>query len=433
MAEFKKNIFRRFYSIFKTRRKLFLIIFSSLLHLLILNNVVLLSSDMIYGDFSATNLKPLPGYGFMRVPESPLAEEVEGVNRLAADFAQIYFPARNSHSLTQAYTKETLDPWHRPSRYAPFLHSICSISICKLNYGYASLSHMIIQLLLFYISFVYAFKALHIEKYMVHGLLLVNFCLFLTPVGLSMLERGQFTLYTSLSYLWIVLGIINRNILFVILSALFAYVKFTSFPFILVVLVLWVLNSQNYKELKRSIFPSLVFGTIVVVFFLVYLESSISFIMGAIRQEAFYNPGGLSLTTLLPKPFVKALPLILILLGYLHIKKFKNDFILLIPYLAGCGIILITYPTLPPDYSVPCLFGFIPLVIYWSKHPAIHNHHYTKTIIYLFLAFIIIASLSHSINRLFDFNKFVLFYMLFSIILIFLPLFYPSKYQELKN
>jgi hypothetical protein len=382
---------------------------------------------MINGDFSARNLKPLPIYGFMRVPESPLAKKVEGVNRLAADFAQIYFPSLNFSSLTQAYTNETLDPWRRPSRYAPLIHAICSMSFCKFNYGYASFFHMAIQLLLFYISFVYAFKILHIKRYILHGILLVNFCLFLTPVGLSFFERGQFSLYVSLSYLWIILGIINRNVLFMILSALFAYMKLTSFPFIFVVLVLWMLNSQNVKELKQSMLLALVFALTITLFFLFYLESSVPFIVGALRQEVLFNPCGLSLVRLLPKLFVKALPFILIILGYLHIKKNKNDFILLVPYLVGCGVILITYPTHAFDYSVPCLFCFIPLVIYWSKHPIIHKHLRINIIKYLFPVFIIFASFSRYIN--FILHP-ILLYILFSLILVLLPLFYPSKYQE---
>lgn len=426
----KKNQIRNFFYFFKTRKKaLFIIIFTGL-HCLIINNFILLSNDIINGDFSARNLIPLPMYSFMRVPDSPLAQDVGAVNRLAADFAQIYFPSQKFSSLNQAYTKETLDPWQRPSRYAPFIHAICSMSFCKLNYGYASFFHMAIQLLLFYFSFIYAFKILHLERYISYGILLVNFCLFLTPVGLSWFERGQFSLYVSLSYLWLLLGIINRNVLYLFLSAIFAYVKLTSFPFIFVVFILWVLNSKNVKELKQSILFALVFLLSIALFFLFYPEFGVHFIVGIIEQELERNPSGLSLARLLPKFLVKVLPFVLIILGYLHIKKFKNDFTFLIPYVVGCGVILITYPTLAFDYSVPCLFCFIPLVIYWSKHSIIHNHFRSK-IKYLLPVFLIIASFSRYIIMLLHSDKIIiLFYILSSLIFLLLSLFYPSKRQE---
>ena len=121
----------------------------------------------------------------------------------------------------------------------------------------------------------------------------VNFCLFLTPVGLSWFERGQFSLYVSLSYLWLVLGLVNRNGYYIFLSALFAYVKWTSFPFIFLVLVLWLLNSKSIKELKYSIYLALVFPLTVVFFFLLYLEYGIHFLVGLFEQEIAYEPQGL--------------------------------------------------------------------------------------------------------------------------------------------
>ena len=208
----------------KVRKPLFIITFI-VLQSLSLYNFILLSKDMIYGDSSGLYLKPLPRYGFMRVPENTFTLKYEAFHRLAADFAQIYFPSQKLSSLTTAYTKDTLDPWQRPSRYAPFIHAVYSFSFCKFEYGFASFLHMLVQMLLFFASFIYAFKILRIEKDLFPVILLVNFCLFLTPVGLSWFERGQFSLYVSLSYLWLFLGLVNRNGYYIFISALFAYAR----------------------------------------------------------------------------------------------------------------------------------------------------------------------------------------------------------------
>ena len=45
--------------------------------------IFLLSKDMIYGDSSGLYLKPLPRYGFMRVPEKiPFKNINETVNKI---------------------------------------------------------------------------------------------------------------------------------------------------------------------------------------------------------------------------------------------------------------------------------------------------------------------------------------------------------------
>ena len=407
----------------KMRRPLFIIAFI-ILHFLILKNFILLSKDLIYGDSSGLDLSPLPRYGFMRVPENDFTLEYKSVNRLAADFAQIYFPSQKFSSLTTAYTKETLDPWQRPSRYAPFIHAVCSISFCKFEYGFASFLHMLVQTLLFFLSFIYAFKILQIEKDFFLSILLVDFCLFLTPVGLSWFERGQFSLYVTLSYLWLVLGLVSRNRCYIFLSALFAYVKWTSFPFISLVLFLWLLNSRNIKELKYGVSLALVFILTVVFLFLLYPEYGIHFFIGLFEQEITYEPQGLSLMKLFPRFMVKILPFLLVVLGYLNIRRCKNKFFSLIPYFMGSGIILTIYPTLAFDYSIPCLFCFIPLVTYWVKCFKIDQHFRSYLIKYLFYFFIIVASFSSNVIKVFSSELAVIYiYIFFAVIFVLFSLF----------
>ena len=414
----------------RVSKPLFIIIFI-LLHYLILNNFALLSKDMVYGDASGLNLNPLPRYGFMRVPESDLTLKYEAVNRLAADFAQIYFPSQQLSTLTTGYTKETLDPWGRPSRYAPLLHAICSISLCKLEYGYASLLHHLGQMLVFFLSLFYAFKRLQIEKRFLPAILLVNFCLFLTPVGLSWFERGQFSLYVALSYLWLILGLLGHNRYCIFLSALFAYVKWTSFPLLFLVLTLWLLNSKNIKELKDNFYLTLVFPVTTIFLFSLHLEFGIHFLAGIFEQEITYEPQGLSIMKLFPRFVVKTLPFILIVLGYLNIRRYKNKFLSLIPYFIGSGILLTIYPTLAFDYSVPCLFGFIPLAIYWAK-PLKNNGCFSCVLAkYLFFIFLIMASFSINIINIFSSESIVIYgYILFAIALIILPLLNPNYLEN---
>jgi len=378
-----------------------------LIHCAIAYNFYFLAKDTINGDSSGSRTLVKPRHDFMRVPGNDLTKECNAVNRISADFAQVYFPARVSSSKT--YTSESPDPWHRPSRYAPFMHTVCHYTLCKLQYGYASILNILIQLLLLYISFIIAFRILNIEKYLFPSILLVNICLFLTPVGLSWFERGQFSVFVTLAYLWLIMGIIKRNPYYLVLSAMFAYLKWTSFPFVCVVVALWILNSKGMKELKGNIFLALVIPATIAILFMSSIKEGISFVNGLYVQESTFQPAELSLILLLPRHWVKALPLILVIIGFLHIWRNRAEFAFLIPYLAAVGIMSILFPTLAYDYSVPCLFCFIPLLVYWAERTRVQESGNFKTgiiqkylpgfTIFFFCFFLLVASSFNSIAQ----------------------------------
>lgn len=391
---------------------------------LTINNFFLLSKDMIHGDGSAENIFPQPFYGFLRIPDSANVRDHNGVNRVAADFAQIYFPSQEYSALTKNYETGYLDPWKRQSRYAPFIHFLCHISICKLEFGYASFIHILIQMLLFYFFFIIAFKILKIESDLWPGLFLVNIILFSTPAGLSWLERGQFSLYVSLSYLLLLLGLLKNKPALVIASALIAYVKWTSFPFLFVVIVVYLLSSRNIKEGIRNIRISLIYALTILLLSLPYKIEFIRFVEGLFRQERYVPPMGISLALILNANFVKGLPFILILLGYLHLQRNNKNFNSLIPYLIGCGILLLTYPRLAFVYNIPNLFCFLPLIFYWTKQPSIQS----SGIRYTFIFFILLISFPDYLKLLIGNYATLAGYFAVSLLFLFLPLLYPGEF-----
>jgi len=395
-----------------------------LLHIFILNNFVLLSRDMIYGDFSAASISPTPRYPFFRIPTS----DYQGLNRLGVDFAQVYFPSKQFSALIENYSKGAFDPLGRPSRYAPFIHYLCAISICKFAYGYAAFLHMLIQLTLFYISLYAAFRILDLKKYLWPCVLLINFCLFLTPVGITWFERGQFSLYVALAYLWILLGRHTRNPFYVLLSALFAFVKWTSLPFIFVILALDLVSSKDLHELKRSILFGGLFAMIFVLLSLPFYSATRVYLTGLYQQELTLHGKGLSLMIFLPKTLVKILPFMLIVPGWLATRRLRKAPLLLVPFFAGTAILLITYPTLAYDYSVPVLMGFIPLMMAWAKLPATSNGKVNTITVAIFFIFLLAVSFSKVIQNLIPFDDVeILIYALLGMGLVCLPLLFPTR------
>jgi hypothetical protein len=397
-------------------------------HLFILNNFFLFSKDLLYGDLSAQKIIPVPQYGFSRISNTRLFKQSGANNRLAIDFAQIYFPAKEFEALIENYRPGDFDPLARPSRYAPLVHYLCKITFCKLDYGYASLFHILLQLFLFYIFFILAFFVLKIERDLLFGIFLVNIYLFLTPAGLSWFERGQFSLYVAVSYLLIILGVFKKNIFFILLAALFAFIKWTSFPYIAIVIAIFLFTSQNRKEVMRNLRFIAAFSIVVISLLAVFPEKSIYFIEGLYYQERFAVPDGISLARLLPIGIAKFLPFALILLGLLQTRINRKELDKYTPYLIGAGILMVTYPTLAYEYSVACLFCFIPFLFYWAKLPDVTMNFKTRVIMkFSFLLFLFLASYSNQMNLLFG-TEFIVFveYIFVAAVFLLVPLVFDA-------
>jgi hypothetical protein len=393
-----------------------------------IRNLYLLSRDMLYGDFSAKRLIPRPIYPLERLPETAVTLKYQAVNRLGSDFAQIYFPAQEVNQLDHAYDhKKTLDPWGRPSRYAPAVIALCSISICRLDYGYACLAQMLIQYLLFLFILYLAFRSLEIREYFWFTVLCANICLFLTPVGLSWFERGQFSLYVGSSFLMLVVGLLRKNTAWVVFAVLIAFIKWTSFPVMAIFLAVYLLNSRNIKEFRQSIFIVLLFTSIVTLLTLLpvlFVKGTGVFLFGLINQELNDNPTGLSLFKVLPRYIVKLLPLLLIILGYINIRNIKKMFAQLIPYMVGVALIMLIYPTRANDYSVPSLIGFAPIIIYWARQTEFKHQAAINILLYAYIFFILLASFSTSLVQ--SVFIMIIIYLVFSIFFIASPTLYEK-------
>ena len=104
---------------------------------------------------------------------------------------------------------------------------------------------------------------------------------------------------------------------------------------------------------------------------LAFLGSLVPFLRSLYTQEIHAIPVGINRAQILPVRLAKGLPIILICLGRLCLLRNNKRFDQLIPFLAGTGILLLTYPTVAYEYNIPTLLGFVPLVCYWTKQDPI--------------------------------------------------------------
>ena len=141
-------------------------------------------------------------------------------------------------------------------------------------------------------------------------------------------------------------------------------------------------------------------------------------------QERFIPSEGISLSQILPEIFVKGLPLVLIILGYSALRKNGKSFNFLIPYLTGSGILLLTYPTIAFEYSIPCLFCFIPLIFYWTKYPGAIN----SIVRWSFVLFLFLASWPDFLLQFMSRHDIVKGYLVVSMIFLSFPLIYAREF-----
>ena len=404
-------------------------VFFVLIHMAIASQIYWLSSDILEGDGSCDELTVSLRYPPMRVPETPITMQYQAQGRLCADFAQIYFPSQKKMALKEAYAIDTtLDPWLRPSKYPPLMHFIFSYTLCRLPYGQACLLHLAVQTVLFIASFVFAFFVLRLRKYLMPSLLLLNVCLFLTPVGLSFFERGQFTLYLGLCYLWLMLALVTGKWRYSIVTALFGFLKWTSFPVIVVVLSVYLIHSKNWQEIReRLVLSVLCFITIMLLFFTL-ARDGMFFLEALFEQELTFVPMGITLLQLLPRFIVKTVPFFLVGVGLVNRLCFKQDVSSLLPFFAGSAIMLLMYPTFAFDYSDPCLLAFVPFMIHWAKSPGV-DRSMGRVVLTLFIIFLIVASDAITVLG-FSEREDIIMYIIMSLVLVGTPFLVPKRALE---
>ncbi len=361
-------------------------------------NFLLLSRDLINGDNSADELLIHPLYRPMRVPVRPITEARQAVGRVGSDFAQVYFPAQDVPHLQDAFdASRTLDPWKRPSRYAPLVELACAATLCNLDFGIACFLHILIQLLLLYGVLYWMFRELRLQHYFLPTLLSLNVILFLTPVGLSWFERGQFSLYLAVSYPLLVMGLLKKRWMLVAAAAVLAFIKWTSFPPIFVILAVNLLSVKSLAELKTNLFLVSVFGAVVVALLVVpalFSSGADTFVRGLVTQEMEDAAKGASLLRYVPRLVVKLLPLAAIVLGYINARLNKDLSAWFAPFSVAVVVVMLVYPTRAYEYGLPSVLGLLPLLFAWFRGAQAEAGVVRQSLVWALLLFVAIASFS---------------------------------------
>jgi hypothetical protein len=182
--------------------------------------------------------------------------------------------------------------------------------------------------------------------------------------------------------------------MFFVLGGFFAFIKWTTFPVLFILLSVFIFAAGDFKKLKSNILMTLPFAAIMLVLLACFPNEAFSFLLGLYQQETSGVPQGISLARVFPVAFVKLMPLLLILLGIFYFRRYQDTPVGILPFWGGTGILMLTYPTVAYEYSVCSLCFLIPFVIYWAEWAKDAGWSRAYLWKYGFFLFLLIASCS---------------------------------------
>jgi hypothetical protein len=375
--------------------RVLLVVTAALIGVVAVRNFVLLSQDLLLGNGGSSRTFPAPALHPEYLGESEPAVRLGAVGKPGLDFAQVAFNTLDLRNLENAYVAaKTPLPDHRESRYAPAVVLLCAVTICRLPYGLATYLHVTLQLAIFAVALFTACKAWGLSRLYWPSLGLSFAYIMITPGGLSWFERGQFTLFVATSYLFLLLGLSEKRNLFIALASALAFIKWTSLPFCSVVLAMQIMASRSRVVLQERVVQAAVFAGVFAGLLLIpaiFFPGTDLFLRGLARQELLMSPAGGSLAQFFPRVVVKLLPLAMGGIGIAILRLRHLEVQDAVPYLIATAALLLLYPTLAFDYTLPCLLGLLPSALRWLKQRPPQDY-FSAASLYACVAFLLVVS-----------------------------------------
>jgi len=210
--------------------------------------------------------------------------------------------------------------------------------------------------------------------------------IFLTPVGLTWVERGQCDIYPALAILFFMFAVYESKASAFILAAFFASLKLTIAPFFIQAFILYLLIDFNYKKL----FFFFLFAAVILTTLLIFPQYSIAFLT-SVFSVPFVE--GITLVNRMPHIVILLIPFLslLVYLIPLYLSPRKDLFLkTFLPYSTGLVAIGVLLPPTSWEYRTICFLGFIPMVIAWLNRYS-WDKIYTREFISLFLLFLVVT------------------------------------------
>jgi hypothetical protein len=310
-------------------------------------------------------------YTLMAVPGTSPVPGAPGA--AGSDFGQVYYSAqalRHGESPYHPSSPQFVDRNGQLPNYPPLMYWIC-VPLSRLPYYLALLVHTGLSLLALFGATVFVLMRMGLRRH-VWGAVLVQASLyFLTPIGFTHFERGQFDVLVATSFLlcFACIFTIRNSFSLAALSGFLGALKWTAIPFLGCFAVLgFLLGSRSRRWSFVVMLAVTVLGT--GLFWRGILEywTSLRF------YEVNSSPCGLTLQNILPRIWTKlapalatALVAIFALLRFTTAERPRILTAISAPFALALTNFAICFGTCSYEYHTVATLGMVPALIVWLE------------------------------------------------------------------
>lgn len=190
--------------------------------------------------------------------------------------------------------------WDRTPVHPPFTYFVYRMLV-PLGFPAVRTIHTVAKLAIFFLSAAAVLWLFRAERVLLPTLLAIICCIFLSPTGLSELERGQAELFIAAAFMLVFAAVFRDRVLWLILAGIAASLKISSLLFLgPFVFLAFVVNRERFG--RMTIVIAVVFSLLLLFFpFLFGFIRSIivgDLLVGGAGRDQY--PAGVSFTLFLP-------------------------------------------------------------------------------------------------------------------------------------
>jgi hypothetical protein len=314
----------------------------------------------------------MPLYGLMPAPgTSPIASSPGAAG---ADFSQVYTSAlalRNGQSAYHPTNRPFRDRYGRHPNYPPLTNWLY-VPVSKLPYYQALLVHSGLSLLVFLGTTALLLSQAGLFPHFWRVVLVTMSLYFLTPIGLTHIERGQFDLYVATSFVACLACVVGGpgRLRWAVAAGLLGALKWTAAPFLgCFAAAGWLVS----RRAARWVWP--VIPLVLAVATALFWREVREYLDSLQHYELGETPNGVSLQLILPRFWARAAPVLLTLavsiamLGFIRSgrERYRIFVSISLPFALALANLALSFGTLSFEYRTVSLLGLIPPLVVWVE------------------------------------------------------------------
>ena len=327
--------------------------------------------ELLRASPNKTGAYPVMIYGTYTMP---------GIGVAGADFADIYMSAKALHHGESAYRASTAafaDPFGRPKNYPPLMYWFY-VPLSQLAFWPALIVHTVFSLLAVFGASAFVLWQAGYRRHIAYVLLAQASLFFLTPIGVTHFERGQFDLLVAaIVALCFACSFVKRKLLVLaVATGIAGALKWTSLPFVFCFAAFGFLLSSGRRRWAFFLLPSTTLLATVVFW------NSLREYWASIRYfDVDATPFGVTLRHFLPGIQVKLAPVVLTLalclLVWLRARSASERYVLFVNTSAPMALVLtnlaVCFPAVSYEYHTVTTLGMLPCLVVWTLKAGVPN------------------------------------------------------------